>query len=157
MVIPEARSLTIIIILRLDRSTIAPANGDAISMGATKKKPSIARAVAELVFWYAQIVTAKPVILVPSNEMIWPTQTMEKPNIPVGRFGDLSAVLIVECLSHKKNASVDDSRASLIHVDMILGLILHQFKGFIHRHLSTLDSLQDFSRAEWFRCRLNWR
>ena len=36
---PEAMSLIIIISLRLERSTRAPANGEAISIGATKKKP----------------------------------------------------------------------------------------------------------------------
>ena len=50
LAMPEAMSLIIIIILRLERSTSAPANGEAISMGATKKNPTNAKAVAALVF-----------------------------------------------------------------------------------------------------------
>ncbi len=43
---PEARSLIIIMNLRLERSTSAPANGLTINMGVTKKKPTSASAVA---------------------------------------------------------------------------------------------------------------
>ena len=70
LAIPEAISGIIIIILRLERSTNAPAKGEAMSIGATKKNPIMARAVAALVFSYAQMVMANTVMLLPNSEMI---------------------------------------------------------------------------------------
>jgi hypothetical protein len=119
---PEAMSLTIIISLRLERSTSAPAKGEAISIGATKKKPINASAVAELVFSYAQMVMPKPVMLVPSREMIWPIQTMVKPNMPLGRFVSVGVVFITRSSAYytvKKN-----TRESVLRV--LLFSALHQ-------------------------------
>src|SRR3990170_2594882 len=49
--IPEARSLNIIISLRFERSTRAPAIGLKINSGVTWKKPTKARVVALPVSW----------------------------------------------------------------------------------------------------------
>jgi hypothetical protein len=67
---PTTVSLSIISCLRLERSTITPANGAIATLGARKKKPIKANAVAEPVTFQAQRVSAKTVIRLPMVEII---------------------------------------------------------------------------------------
>jgi len=82
VVSPEARSLTIIIILRLERSTIAPRRVEAINIGQHRRNRSSPGQCCIGLFIRPDG-HGKLVMLVPSREMICPTQTMEKPNMPV--------------------------------------------------------------------------
>jgi hypothetical protein len=79
-----AKSLTIIISLRLWRSTITPAKGDMIRKGVMKKTCISPMAVALSVCWYIQMVRPKCDMLEASTETIWPIQMKKKPVIPVG-------------------------------------------------------------------------
>ncbi len=63
-----ARSLSIIMSFRFQRSTNAPAIGLINMVGAKAKNPTRARAVAVPVTSYAQKARAKPAIAVPNSE-----------------------------------------------------------------------------------------
>ena len=79
---PAARSLSIIVSFRFQRSTRAPAIGLRITVGAKRNVAARARVVTSFVWRYAQITNANPVIPVPRRETVWPAQTRVNPRIP---------------------------------------------------------------------------
>ena len=79
---PAARSLSIIVSFRFQRSTSAPASGLRTTVGAKRANAARARVVTCPVWRYAQITKANPVIPVPRRENVWPVQTRVKARIP---------------------------------------------------------------------------
>ncbi len=73
------RSLTIIMSLRLYRSTMAPAMGETRRNGTMKQADTMPSAVALPVFWYTQIVRAKLLMFDASTDTSCPIQTMVNP------------------------------------------------------------------------------
>ena len=79
---PEARSLSIIISLRSERSIRAPTTGLSRMSGRVKpvrRGPALTRSVCPK----TQMGRAKPVMLVPSKETSCPNQTMVNARIPL--------------------------------------------------------------------------
>ena len=97
VVAAAARSLSIIINLRLARSTSTPTMGLSTTIGSVKKKPTSVSDVAFPVTSQAHSVRPKLLTAVPSSERICPIQMTRKAVIPVGRLEDVSVVINAPC------------------------------------------------------------